>query len=109
MKYGFISRRNKQTIEEHTEALKPYELDEIILDDFGGELDNLFERLKAEDSLYMVEPPRDTIKFSVIYSYTRKHDIKLYVNGEPVGDIPQFDLFDAYVRAEIAKRRHKVK
>ena len=109
MTYGFISRRNTQTIEEHTKALKPYNLAEIILDDFSGELDNLFERLKSGDSLYMVEPPRDAIKFSVIYSYTRKSGIKLYVNGEPVGDIPQFDMFDTHVRAEIAKRMHKVK
>ena len=109
MRYGFISRRNKETIEKHIEALKPYDLEEIIFDDFEGELDNLFERLKTGDSLYMVEPPRDTIKFSVIYSYTRKHDIKLYVQGELLGDLPQFELFDAYVKAEIAKRMHKVK
>ena len=109
MRYGFISRRNKETVEKHIEALKPYDLAEIILDDFGGELDNLFEKLKTGDSLYIVEPPRDTIKFVAIHSYTRKHGIKLYVNGEIVGDLPQFELFDAYVKAEIAKRRHKVK
>ena len=109
MNYGFISRRNTQTIEEHTKALKPYDLAEIILDDFSGELDNLFERLKTGDSLYMVEPPRDSIKFVTIYSYTRKHGIKLYVKGERVGDLPQVDLFDAYVKAEIAKRMHKAK
>ena len=107
MKYGFISRRNNNTVEEHIEALKPYDLAEIILDDFGGELDNLFERLKTGDSLYMEEPPRDSIKFSVIYSFARKHGIKLYVHGEPVGDLPQFDLFEAYVNLEIAKRLHK--
>ena len=109
MRYGFISRRNKQTIEEHIEALKPYELDEIIFDNFEGELDNLFEKLKTGDSLYMEEPPRDMVKLMVIYSHTRKHGIKLYVHGEPVGELPQFDLFDTYVKAEIAKRIHKVK
>ena len=108
MRYGFISRKNKQTIEKHIEALKPYELDEIIIDDFEGELDNLFEKLKTGDSLYMVEPPRDSIKFVAIYSFTHKHGIGLYVKGELVGDIPQFDLFDTYVRQEIAKRMHKV-
>jgi hypothetical protein len=104
MKYGFISRRNKQSIERHTEALKPYDLAEIILDDFGGELDNLFERLKTGDSLYMVEPPRNTSKFIAIYSFARKHGIELYVNGEPVGDIPQLDLFEVYTKIETAKR-----
>ena len=109
MRYGFISRRNKETIEKHIEALKPYDLDEIILDDFTGELDNLFEKLKTGDSLYMEEPPRDMVKFMVIYSHTRKHGIKLYVHGELVGDLPQFEIFDAYAKAEIAKRVHKVK
>ena len=108
MNYGFISRRNKQTIEKHIEALKPYDLAEIILDDFEGELDNLFEKLKTGDSLYIEEPPRDTSKFVAIYSFTRKHGIELYVHGELVGDLPQFELFDAYVKAEIAKRMHKV-
>ena len=109
MRYGFISRRNKQTIEEHIEALNPYDLDEIIIDNFESELDNLFEKLKTGDSLYMLEPPRDTIKFVAIHSFTRKHGITLYVHGEPVGDLPQFELFDAYVKAEIAKRMYKVK
>lgn len=92
MKYGFISRRNKKTIEEHIEALKPYDLAEIILDDFGDELDNLFERLKTGDSLYMVEPPRSVTKFIAIYSFACKHGIELYVKGELMGDIPQLNL-----------------
>ena len=32
-----------------------------------------------------------------------------FVKGEPVGVLPQFDLFDAYVKAEIAKRMHTAK
>jgi hypothetical protein len=109
MNYGFISRRNKETVEKHIEALKPYELDEIILDDFEGEIDNLFEKLKTGDSLYMEEPPRDTIKFVAIYSFTRKHGIELYVKGELVGDLPPIDIFEDLVKIEIAKRVHKVK
>lgn len=109
MNYGFISRRNKQTINKHIEALKPYDLAEIIIDDFGGEIDNLFEKLETGDSLYMEEPPRDTSKFVAIYSYTRKHGIKLYVSGERVGALPPLDLFDELVKSEIAKRTHKVK
>lgn len=104
MRYGFISRRNEETIKRHIEALEPYDLDEVIVDDFTGEVDNLFEKLKQGDSLYLEEPPREVTKFVAIYSYTRKHGIELYVNGEPVVDLPQFELFDAYVRAEIAKR-----
>lgn len=108
MRYGFISRRNKQTIEKHMEALKPYDLTEIIIDDFTGDLDNLFEKLKTGDSLYIEEPPRDTIKFVAIHSYTRKHGIELYVNGKIVEDLPHTELFDAYIRTEITKRMHKV-
>lgn len=104
MRYGFISRRNKQTVERHIEALKLYDLAEIILDDFEGEVDNLFEKLKTGDSLYMVEPPRKAVKFIAIYSFARKHGIALYVNGAPVGDIPQIDLFDVYTKIETAKR-----
>ena len=109
MRYGFISRRNKQTVEKHIEALKPYDLAEIIMDDFESEVDSLLEKLEAGDSLYIEEPPRDTIKYVAIHSYTRKHGIELYVNGEIVGDLPQFELFGVYVKAEIAKRMHKVK
>ena len=109
MRYGFISRRNKQTIEEHIEALNPYDLDEIIIDNFESELDNLFEKLKTGDSLYMLEPPRDTIKFVAIYSYTRKHGIELYVKGDLVGDLPPMDIFEELVKLEIAKRIHRVK
>ena len=108
MNYGFISRKNEETIKKHIEALKLYNLEEIVLDDFSGELDNLFKKLKAGDSLYIAEPPRDIIKLVAIYSFTRKHDVKLYVNGEVVGDIPQLDLFDAYVKQELAKRMHRV-
>lgn len=104
MRYGFVSRKNQEAVKKHIEALKPYDLDEIVVDDFEGELDTLFEKLKTGDSLYIEEPPRDTIKFVAIYSFARKHGISLYVKGEPVGDIPQFDLFDVYVKAEIAKR-----
>lgn len=109
MRYGFISRRNKETIKEHTEALKTYDLAENIVDNFEGELDYLFEKLKTGDSLFMEEPPRDTIKFIAIYSYTHKHGIKLYIQGELIGDLPPFDMFDELVKREIAKRRRKVK
>jgi hypothetical protein len=105
MNYGFISRKNTQTIKKHIEALKPYDLAEIIIDDFESEVDSLLEKLGAGDSLYIEEPPRDTIKFARIHSYTRKNGIKLYVEGEPMADMPIIELFELYVKRELAKRR----
>ena len=84
MNYGFISRRNQQTINKHIEALEPYDLAEIIIDDFKSEADSLLEKLETGDSLYIEEPPRDIHKFIKIHYYTRKNGIKLYVNGELV-------------------------
>ena len=106
MRYGFISRKNPQTVEKHLEALKQYNLDKILIDDFTGELDDLFETLKTGDSLYMEEPPRDMPKFVAIYSFTRKNDISLYVRGEIVDVMPLVDMFNEYVKIETAKRLH---
>ena len=103
MRYGFVSRRNQDTVNKHIEALKPYELDEIVIDTFEDELDCLFEKLKSGDSVYMEEPPRDHIKFIAIYSYTRQNNINLYVKGEIVEALPLIDLFDTYVKVELAK------
>lgn len=105
MNYGFISRKNKQTIKKHIEALKPYDLAEIIMDDFESEVDSLLEKLEAGDSLYIEEPPRAIKRFAKIHSYTRKNGIKLYVAGALFEDIPVIELFDLYVKLEIAKRR----
>jgi len=106
MNYGFISRKSKQTIKKHIEALKPYDLAEIIVDDFESEVDSLLEKLEAGDGLYIEEPPRDTKKFAKIHSYTRKNGITLYVKGERMADIPVIELFELYVKLEIAKRLH---
>lgn len=105
MNYGFISRRNKQTIEKHIEALKPYDLAEIIMDDFESEVDSLLEKLEAGDSLYIEDPPRDLKRFAKIHSYTRKKGVELYIAGSPFEDIPVIELFEDYVKLEIAKRR----
>lgn len=104
MRYGFISSKNQDTIEEQIEALKDYDLDEIIIDEFDDELDCLFEKLKAGDSLYIEEFPISAVRFIAIYSFARNHDITLYMQGDLVGEIPQLDLFDAYVKLDIAKR-----
>lgn len=104
MRYGFISRRNPQTVERHKEALKPYKLDEVIVDDFKSDVDILLEKLENGDSLYIEEPPRDISKFAKIHSYTRKNRIDLYVKGERIADIPVIEIFEEFVKIEIAKR-----
>lgn len=108
MNYGFISRKSKQTIKKHIEALKPYDLAEIIIDDFESEVDSLLEKLEVGDSLYIEEPPRDMKKLAKIHSYTRQNGIKLYVAGSLFADIPVIELFEMYVKLEMAKRLHKI-
>lgn len=104
MKYGFVSRRNKETIKRHIEALKPYNLDEIIIDNFEEDVIIQLEKLEAGDSLYIEEPPRNTTKFVKIHSYTRKNGISLYINGTLVDNTPFMEMFELYTKLETAKR-----
>ena len=105
MRYGFISRRNEETKAKHIEALKPYNLGEIIVDDFENDIDTLFRKLKTGDSLYMEEPPRDITKYFVIHSYTRTHGIELYIRGTLIEDTPIIKMLDECVKVKKAKRR----
>ena len=105
MRYGFISRRSEETKVKHIEALKPYDLMEIIVDDFENDIDTLFRKLETGDSLYMEEPPRDITKYVAIRSYARKHGIELYIRGELIGETPVIKMLDECVKAEKAQRR----
>lgn len=97
MRYGFISRRNKDTIEKHIKELEPFKLDEVIIDDYEHSTDNLLSKIKAGDSLYMYEPPRDTYKFFYIYRCVKDSGATLYVKGEPV-DYSLFKILEALQR-----------
>ena len=95
MRYGFISRRNPETIEKHLEALKQYNLDHIIIDDFKQDIKELLSELKAGDSLYIHEPPRDFSKMMRIFAYTKRNGIEVYGNNN--------EKFYAEVYEEIRK------
>jgi hypothetical protein len=84
MRYGFVSRRNKDTVERHIKALEPYKLDKVIVDDFEHSTIMLLDKLNAGDCVYMYEPPRDTHKFFSIYNYAKDNGVTVYVKGNPV-------------------------
>lgn len=58
MKYGYVKGKSEGVIERQLNTLKAYNLDEIIVEKSGKDLDALINRLQAGDELYVVNIDR---------------------------------------------------
>ena len=88
MRYGYIrsKKQSEYSLERQRNALKQYDLAEVIEEKSGNDLDNLLDILQAGDELYVESVERltrSTIKLIGITKLVREKGIKLYVGGKP--------------------------
>lgn len=55
MRYGYVrsSTQDKEQINKQIELLKRYNIDEFVIEETGHDLENLLEKLKSGDRLYV--------------------------------------------------------
>ena len=97
MKYGYIrdARQDENRIYEQAKILLPYNLDTIIIERTGDDLDTLLQSLQPGDELHVVGIDRLTRSANKLYSIIDlldSNNIKLYENGEVITDLNSFLL-----------------
>ena len=88
MRYGYIrsKQQSEYSLERQRNAIKQHDLDEVIVEKSGNDLDNLLNKLQAGDELYVESVERltrSTIKLIEITKLVREKGITLYVGGKP--------------------------
>ena len=58
MRYGYIKGKSEGAIEKQLNTLREYNLDEIIIEKSGEDLETLLDKLQAGDELYVVNIDR---------------------------------------------------
>ena len=87
MRYGYIrsKQQSEDCLERQINALKQYELDEIVVEKSGEELDNLLDKLQDGDELYVESAERLTrniYKLKEINSLVREKGSTLFISGK---------------------------
>ena len=95
MKFGYIrdARQDENRIYEQSKILLPYNLDKIIIERTGDDLDTLLQSLQPGDELHVVKVDRLTRsvnKLQSIVNMLESNNIKLYENGEVINDLKSF-------------------
>lgn len=91
MKFGYIrdARQDENQIYEQSKILLPYNLDKIIIERTGDDLDTLLQSLQPGDELHVVDIDRLTRsanKLQSILNMLESNNIKLYENGELINN-----------------------
>ena len=88
MRYGYIrsKQQSEYSLERQRNAIKQHDLDEVIVEKSGNDLDTLLDKLQAGDELYVESVERltrSTSKLIEITKLVRERGITLYVDGKP--------------------------
>ena len=101
MKFGYIrdARQDENRIYEQSKILLPYNLDKIIIERTGDDLDTLLQSLQPGDELHVVKLDRlsrSVDKLQSIINMLDSKNIKLYEKGLLMNSIIR-SLLPAYM------------
>lgn len=87
MRYGYVKGKSEGVIEKQLNFLKQYNLDEIVIEKSGNDLEALLNKLQSGDELYVEQIERLTRSLSKMVEISetiRKKGAILYMNGKTV-------------------------
>ena len=99
MKYGYVRSKEKSgySIERQINALKEHNVDEIVIDSSGNDLEALIDKLQAGDTIYVESAERltrDTHKMMEIIDSVKEKAGEIYVGGKPFQLLTLQDLMN---------------